>query len=173
LVTAHTAISTHLAHQTLYLQHLTSILFSPLNNFPIASDLIDDVLPTLSSTLIFLPTLTPDPRPSESLRTLTIKTSSLIQALATVSDSINIVNQTPATAASRSLRAVRETLRDFREENRKRDDGVRYIEQGCWNQRLADRECRNICGQVLEGFEEELGRWRDWLVRKEEIGVTA
>jgi hypothetical protein len=168
LVTAHTAISTHLAHQTIYLQHLTSTLFSPLHLHTLNVQLIDPLLPAISSTLALVPELTPSPLPLEALHSLSQNTTSLVSALASVSDSIHIV-QAPAITAQRQLRTVRETLAEFQAEEKQRGQGVRYIEEGCWAQRLKARECSTKCDEVLNGFEEVCGRWRDWLVEKERI----
>lgn len=44
-----------------------------------------------------------------------------------------------------------------------RDQSVRWIEQGCWDQRLKKRECANVCNEVLSGFEDVCGVWRERL----------
>jgi hypothetical protein len=129
-------------------------------------------LPVLTSTLAFMPQLAPDPAPAEALNVLSHETNSLLAALATITDSVNIVNGAPATTATRRMRAVREVLTELRADNASRDDGIRYIEQGCWNQRLVKRECASICGDVMAGFEETCGKWRELLVSRAG-GVTA
>jgi hypothetical protein len=56
-------------------------------------------------------------------------------------------------------------LREWRTEWNIRDDGVRWIEQGCWDQRLKDRDCANVCKEVMSGFEEVCDRWRERLLQ--------
>jgi len=73
-----------------------------------------------------------------------------------------MMRQTSLTA-SRRLRSVKDALTDWRAETKIRDDGVRYIEQGAWDQRLRERESASICREVLGGFEDVCGEWRERL----------
>jgi len=54
-----------------------------------------------------------------------------------------------------------------------RDDGVRYIAEGCWDQRLRERECASVCRDVLGGFEETCGKWRERLLASANAGTAA
>jgi hypothetical protein len=87
------------------------------------------------------------------LHTLSDHTKDLIESLSALSDSVHMMRQTSLTA-TRRLRAVKDTLREWRSEWLDRDDGVRYIEQGCWDQRLRNRECASVCRDVLGGYVE-------------------
>jgi hypothetical protein len=74
------------------------------------------------------------------------------------------VTQHTAQTASRRLRAAKEAMVEWRKDSNKRDEGVRYVEQGCWDQRLRMRESANVCQDVLGGFEEVCGMWRERLL---------
>lgn len=42
----------------------------------------------------------------------------------------------------------------------RRDESVRWIERGRWEDRLSSRECKGVCDEVLGGFEDVCGAWR-------------
>jgi hypothetical protein len=69
-----------------------------------------------------------------------------------------------ASLASRRLRAARETVEDMKRDAQVREEGVRWVEQGRWNNRLAGRECARVCQDVVGGFEEVCRGWREKLV---------
>ena len=66
--------------------------------------------------------------------------------------------------ASRRLRAVRELVDELRREAETREEGMKWVENGQWNDRLAGRECARICRDVVGGFEEVCNGWRETLV---------
>lgn len=45
-----------------------------------------------------------------------------------------------------------------------REEGMRWVKKGRWNDRLAGRECARICGDMVGGFEEVCNGWRERLV---------
>jgi len=162
LTTAHSAISTHLTHQTRIFQQLTQTLLGPLAT-PLHPDVIDEILPAITNALTLIATLKPAPRTFDTLHLLTNQTHELIDSLSALSDTLHMIRQTSLTA-TRRLRAVRDTLREWSIENLDREEGISYIEQGGWDRRLRDRECASVCRDVLGGFEETCGKWRERLL---------
>lgn len=53
---------------------------------------------------------------------------------------------------------------EMKAEAEAREDGVRWVEKGGWEKRLAGRECARVCGDVVGGFEEVCNGWRERLV---------
>lgn len=58
----------------------------------------------------------------------------------------------------------------MKREEEKREEGIRWVERGGWEERLAGRECAGICGEVVGGFEEVCRGWRERLVGGLEMG---
>ncbi|RFU78674.1 wd domain-containing [Trichoderma arundinaceum] len=164
LITAHSALTTHLAHQTRQLHNLTFPLLSPLAPAPDA-ETIDTLLPLLVS-------LTEDmPRPStsafNSLTALHSITSELIQSLSYLSDTLHMSRQTTA-AASRRLKSAKELVAEMRKEDDLREQGEQWLTRGNWGERLEKRECASVCGEVIGGFEEVCNGWRERLLAQAE-----
>lgn len=164
LITAHSALTTHLTHQTRQLHSLTFPLLSPLAPPPDA-ETIDDLLPLLLS-------LSDDmPRPStsafNSLTALHSLTAELIQTLSYLSDTLHMSRQTTATA-TRRLKSARELISDMRREEELREEGERWLARGNWGERLQKRECAGVCGEVIGGFEDVCNGWRRRLLAQAE-----
>src|SRR5206468_3443294 len=125
---------------------------------------IDSLIDLISTTLSadFLPFL-PSPSPLQPLQSLVNHTTDLVHTLRTLSDTLHESRQTTSTA-SRRLKAAREMVAEFRKEEEIREEGARWIEKGDWDTRLGRRECAAVCGDVVGGFEKELGLWREKLV---------
>lgn len=117
-----------------------------------------------------MPTLLPSSRPAYSIHTLLAETADLIQDLNYLKDTLQ-VNQQTTTSGSRKLRAVKDLLREARGEMEARDQSVRWIEQGCWDQRLREREAKGVCGDILRGFEEVCDGWGERLKRGVEVAA--
>lgn len=49
---------------------------------------------------------------------------------------------------------------ELRHDAEAQETGVRWIENGKWNEKLANRECARVCGEVVEGFEKACDGWR-------------
>lgn len=162
LTTAHKAITAHLINQTRIFQRLTQTILSPLSP-PLHPDVIDDILPAITNALTLIAALRPATRTSDSLHLLTKQTHELIDSLSALSDTLHMIRQTSLTA-TRRLRTVRDTLREWSIENLDREEGISYIEQGGWDRRLRNRECASVCRDVLGGFEETCGKWRERLL---------
>ncbi|KAL1883003.1 hypothetical protein VTK73DRAFT_525 [Phialemonium thermophilum] len=169
LITAHSALTTHLTHQTRQLHSLTFPLLSPLAPPP-DPDTIEALLPmlvTLSEAM---------PRPStaalSSLAALHSLTADLVQTLNYLSDTLHMSRQT-TTTATRRLRSARELVAEMRRDEELREEGERWIARGNWNERLAKRECAHVCGDVVGGFEEVCNGWRARLLAQADSAAQA
>jgi len=171
LSTAFTALATHLTNQTRILSQLTSHLFSPLSTTLLQPIFIEEIVPHIDDTLAVMPTLIPSSRPAYSIHTLLSETADLIQDLNYLKDTLQ-VNQQTTTSGSRKLRAVKDLLREARLEMDGRDESVRWIEQGCWDQRLREREAKGACKEILSGFEEVCDGWGERLRKGVEVAAV-
>ncbi|KAF2420345.1 hypothetical protein EJ08DRAFT_576751, partial [Tothia fuscella] len=162
LTTSYTALSTHLTHQTRLLSQLTSSILSPLApQLPL--ELIEDLIPAIDATLSHIPSITPPPHPHHALHSLIAHTADLIQTLNYMSDTVHMNRQT-TTTAGRRLKVVKEVLREWRIESEGCERSVDWIERGDWGAKLSRRECKGVCDEVLGGFEDVCGEWRERLV---------
>lgn len=164
LITAHTALSSHLMNQTRLLQSLAYPLFSPLSSPP-TSDEIDALIPLLLS----LPTTLPRPTTAAhtSLAQLHTLTADLVQTLNYLSDTLHMSRQTTV-QATRRLKSARELVAEMRKEEERREEGERWLRKGNWGERLGNRECAGVCGDVVGGFEEVCNGWRERLIKSGE-----
>lgn len=144
---------------------LTHAILSPLS-IPPDPDLIDELLPLLTSLFTMLPS--PDARCLPSLHSLQTSTTDLQTTLTYLSDTIYMTRQT-MTTGSRKLRIASELLLEMRREAEVQEEAVRWIDKGNWEYRLANRECASVCKDVVGGFEEVCEKWRERLV--DAIGV--
>lgn len=164
LITAHTALSTHLLHQTRLLQSLAYPLFSPLV-MPPDEEFIDDLMPLLLTLNESMPR--PTTAAFTSLTQLHSLTADLVQTLNYLSDTLHMSRQT-TTTATRRLRSARELVAEMRKEEDAREEGERWLKRGNWSERLGARECAGVCGDVVGGFEEVCNDWRARLVAQAE-----
>ncbi|KAF2110044.1 hypothetical protein BDV96DRAFT_615388 [Lophiotrema nucula] len=167
LKTAHDALTTHLTHQSRTLTSLSSSLSGPRAILP-DPDTIDTLLPIITSTLELLPHSSPDAL--ISLNQLTLSTRELLQHLSNVSDSLHMSRQANGNAARR-LKSAKEQLGEWKRDTELREQGVHWIEKGDWDRRLKEREAKAACGNVVDGFEEVCGMWRQRLC--EGLGVAS
>ncbi|KAG5990758.1 hypothetical protein E4U52_004307 [Claviceps spartinae] len=160
LITAHTALATHLVHQTRQLHGLTFPLLSPLVPAP-DGETIEDLIPLLVSLSAQMP------RPStfafSSINALHTITSDLIQTLSYLSDTLQMSRQTTA-MATRRLKSARDLVSEIRRDEELREEGERWLHRGNWSQRLARRECASVCVEVIDGFENVCNDWRQRLL---------
>lgn len=56
----------------------------------------------------------------------------------------------------------------MRKEEETREEGERWIKRGNWGERLGNRECAGVCGDVVGGFEEVCNDWRERLIKSGE-----
>jgi hypothetical protein len=142
---------------------------SPLS-IPPAADVIDTLVPEIATLLTLLPQppLAAVP-PLRSLHSLTID---LLSTLSTLSDSLHMIRQT-TTLAGRRLRSVREMLVVMKKDLEAGEEGRRWLEAGRWEERLGERRAARVCREVIGGFEEVCGRWRERLVEMGEVEAAA
>ena len=94
-----------------------------------------------------------------SLHNLHASTADLADILTYLSDTLHMMRQTTS-LASRRLRVARELVVEMRGEMEAKEMGIRWVETGNWQGRLAGRECARVCGEVVGGFEEVCASWR-------------
>ncbi|KAI9155287.1 hypothetical protein HJFPF1_07869 [Paramyrothecium foliicola] len=164
LITAHSALTTHLTHQTRQLHSLTYPLLSPLVAPP-SGETIDELLPILASLTNEMPR--PSTAAFTSLTALHSTTADLVQTLNYLSDTLHMSRQTTATA-TRRLKSAKELVAEMRREEELRDEGERWLSRGNWGERLQNRECAGVCGEVIGGFEEVCNGWRERLLAQAE-----
>ncbi len=55
-------------------------------------------------------------------------------------------------------------MAELRREAEIKEESVRWVENGKWDDRLAGRECARVCGEVVGGFEDVCNGWRELLL---------
>lgn len=164
LITAHSALATHLAHQTRQLHNLAFPLLSPLVAPP-SSETIDELLPVLVSLSENMPR--PATSAYNSLTALHSVTSDLVQTLNYLSDTLHMSRQT-TTMATRRLRSAKDMVAEMKREEELKEEGERWLSRGNWGERLKKRECASVCRDVVGGFEEVCNGWRARLLAQAE-----
>ncbi|KAI8627755.1 hypothetical protein F5Y19DRAFT_164639 [Xylariaceae sp. FL1651] len=164
LITAHSALATHLTHQTRQLHNLTYPLLSPLVAPP-DLETINALLPILTSVSDDMPR--PATSAFDSLAALHSVTSDLVQTLNYLSDTLHMSRQT-TTTATRRLRTAKEMVSEMRREEELKEEGERWLTRGNWGERLQNRECAGVCRDVVGGFEEVCNGWRARLLAQAE-----
>ena len=164
LITAHTALSTHLLYQTRLLQSLAYPFIAP-SALPPDKDFINGLL----ILLITLGDLMPRPATAafNSLTQLYTSTAELVQTINYLSDTLYIIQQT-TTTATRRLKSARELVLEMRREEEERKEGERWLTKRNWSERLEARECAGVCRDIVGGFEEVCNQWRARLVAQVE-----
>ncbi|EOO02956.1 hypothetical protein UCRPA7_1495 [Phaeoacremonium minimum UCRPA7] len=164
LITAHSALTTHLTHQTRQLHNLTFPLLSPLVAPP-DPETIELLLPELVSLSDQMPR--PSTSAYNSLTALHTLTSDLVQTLNYLSDTLHMSRQT-TTTATRRLKSAKELVAEIRRDEELAEEGERWLTRGNWSERLRKRECASVCGEVVGGFEEVCNSWRARLLAQAE-----
>lgn len=164
LITAHSALATHLAHQTRQIHNLAFPLLSPLVPPP-DPDTIDSLLPLLASVSEEMPR--PATSALNSLSALHSVTSDLVQTLNYLSDTLHMSRQTTNTA-TRRLKSAKELVAEMKREEELKEEGERWLTKGNWGERLQKRECAGVCREVVGGFEEVCNGWRARLLAQAE-----
>ncbi|KAM0327730.1 hypothetical protein ACHAQA_006025 [Verticillium albo-atrum] len=162
LITAHAALTTHLAHQTRQMHNLTFPLLSPLVPPP-DPETIDELLPLLLELSESMPR--PVTKAHDSLTALHTLTTDLISSLNYLSDTLHMSRQTTLTA-TRRLKSAKELVAEMKREEELREEGERWLTRGNWGERLEKRECAGVCGDVVGGFEEVCNGWRARLLEQ-------
>lgn len=132
---------------------------------PPDEEAIEDIIPLLISLSENMPR--PSTAAFDSLTALHSLTSDLAQTLSYLSDTLHMSRQTTA-AATRRLKSTRELVAEVRRDDELREEGERWITRGNWGERLENRECAGVCGEVIGGFEEVCNSWRERLLAQAE-----
>ncbi|OAA64555.1 hypothetical protein SPI_03202 [Niveomyces insectorum RCEF 264] len=189
LITAHSALTTHLTHQTRQLHALAFPLFSPLAHLTGSLDGLlagggdngsdeDDAKTAAEDPLMPMLTALADqmPRPStaafQSLTALHGLTNDLVSTLSYLSDTLHMARQT-TTTATRRLRSAKELVAEMRRDEELREEGERWLSRGNWDERLQRRECAHVCSDVVGGFEEVCNGWRARLLAQAEAAQAS
>ncbi|POS83495.1 hypothetical protein EPUL_004214 [Erysiphe pulchra] len=165
LITAHSALSTHFIHQARVLQSLAYPLFSPMT-IPLDEEFINDLLPLIVQTCELIPR--PTTTAFNSLVQLHSITADLVQNLNHLSDTLHMSRQSTVTA-TRRLRSARELVAEMRKEEIARIESESWLKRHNSSERLHNRECARVCGDVLDGFDEVCNGWRARLVAQAEV----
>lgn len=150
------------------MQKLSHQFTSPYS-LPPAPDEADEVLSLVAAILELLPP--PSPRAVAALHTLYSSAADLVSTLSMLADSLHMIRQTTA-LASRKLKAAKEAVDELRRETRIREEGVRWVERGNWDQKLSNRECGSICGDMVDGFRQVCEQWEK-TIREDVTGHEA
>jgi hypothetical protein len=126
---------------------------------------IEELLPMLMSLSENMPR--PPTNAFNSLAALHSITTDLVTALSHLTDTLHMSRQT-TTTATRRLKSAKELVAEMRQEEELREEGERWLTRGNWNERLQKRECANVCGDVVNGFEEVCNTWRARLLAQAE-----
>jgi hypothetical protein len=167
LKTAHDALTTHLTHQSRTFTSLTASFSGPRAVIP-DPESIEALLPLITSTLESLPHSSP--QPVIALSQLSTSTRELLELLSNISDSLHMSRQA-TTNASRRIKSAKEQLGEWKRDMDAKDAGVAWIEDGNWDSRLKEREAGSACRDVVSGFEEMFGQYRQRLC--EGLGVAS
>lgn len=77
------------------------------------------------------------------------------------------------TLATRRLKSAKELVAEMRKEEEEKEEGERWLTKGNWGERLRNRECATVCGDVVGGFEEVCNSWRERLLAQEgAVGIA-
>jgi hypothetical protein len=164
LITAHSALSSHMLHQT---RTLRELLFAATSS---------SSLPAADTTELLLSLIELIPRPTiqplAELNALHNVTVSLISQLAFLSDSLHMARQS-SVAATRKLRVAREACADWRTELETVEKAKRWIENGDWDGKCRRREAAVVCKDVTSGFEDVCRGFEEKLKAQQAALVTA
>jgi hypothetical protein len=176
LVTAYTSMAMHRAHKAKeLLSQSHSLLFAPqaygmgVPPPPLGEEMLDELLGSVDELMDTLPVLSAGGlSPLLSLQVLVSNTAELVYALRSLADEL-AESKVVAAAAGRRLKGVRELVVEIRNEEELQEEGIRWIEAGDWEGRLARREGARVCGEVVSGFERFCEGWRERLVGLAEL----
>ncbi|KAL8814763.1 MAG: hypothetical protein Q9223_006037 [Gallowayella weberi] len=82
----------------------------------------------------------------------------LVSTLSMLAESLHRIRQTTS-LANRKLKAAKGAVNELRREADIREEGMRWVERGNWEQRLSNRECGTICADVVDGFRQVCEQW--------------
>ncbi|KAA8910093.1 hypothetical protein FN846DRAFT_939844 [Sphaerosporella brunnea] len=144
LITAHSALSSHMMNQTRSLRDLGFALNAVSLPAADTADLLVGLIELIPRHGI---------EPLQELNAVHNLTLSLISQLSFLSDSLHMARQS-SMAARRKLQAAKEACADWRRELEMAEYAQRWIEEGDWDARCSRREAAVVCSDVTSGFED-------------------
>ena len=185
LITAYTSMSMHRSHKTKDLFAMSHGLLYSNQVYgsglpPPVAHLDEPTLDTLLQSVddlelsIPVPGVSAQPQsqqnPLLSLQILASQTNELIYSLRALSDVLH-ESRVAANTASRRLKSVKELASEMKQELDLAEEGVRWIEEGGWEERLSAREAGRACREVVSGFEGVCQGWKDKLMGVQDPAV--
>lgn len=166
LNTSTNSMSTHLGKETKALQTLSASLYSPfIFSTPLNLDSVEESLPLIEALLASLPR--PDTAPLLGLQKLGRETESTIQALAGLTDTLQMGKQT-TNAASRHLRTTQTMVTDLRRARERCEAAREELSRSPWEGKIKDKWCKSECQDVVSGFDDVCNALRESLAQSVE-----
>lgn len=166
LNTSTNSMSTHLGKETKALQTLSASLYSPfIFSAPLDLDSVEESLPLIEALLASLPR--PDTAPLLGLQKLNRETEATVQALAGLTDTLQMGKQA-TNAASRHLRTTQTMVADLRRERERSETAREELSRSPWEGRIKDRWCKSECQDVVSGFDDVCKALRESLAQSVE-----
>ncbi|KAK3069310.1 hypothetical protein LTR53_012448 [Teratosphaeriaceae sp. CCFEE 6253] len=153
LVTSTNSLAAHLLAQGRSLQLLAASLYSPFAACAPTLDpeIVDETLPLIDALLLDLPR--PDPAALQGMQKLERETTSVVQTLSQLTDTLQMGKQITSTAA-RHLRTTQNMVVDLRRERERADLARHELAKASAHERIKERRCAAQCREVMAGFEE-------------------
>lgn len=166
LNTSTNSMSTHLGKETKVLQALGASLYSPfIFSTPLDLESVEESLPLIEALLTSLPR--PDTAPLVGIQKLGRETEATVQALAGLTDTLQMGKQT-TNAASRHLRTTQTMVADLRREREMAEAAREELSRSPWEERIKGGWCKNECRDVVSGFDDVCNALRESLARSVE-----
>ncbi|KAM0717488.1 hypothetical protein Q7P37_007340 [Cladosporium fusiforme] len=166
LNTSANSVSTHLGKETKALQKMHASLYSPfVFSAPLDLDSVEESLPLIEALLASLPR--PDTAALVGLQKLSRDTEATVQALAGLTDTLQMGKQT-TNAASRHLRTTQTMVADLRREREHAETARDELSRSPWEQRIREGYCKSECNDVVSGFDDLCNSLRESLAQSVE-----
>lgn len=168
-INTHTSMTTTLLQNTRLITSLSSILFSPFSTINVETADLDNIFPSSFSASSISSALSSNSKsqsslsPQHQLVSLSNTTASIISTLSNLTDALYIEHEISTTFA-RHLRNARELVGEMKKEEEASQAGQKWLNDGGWHERLKGRESGRRCAEVVKGFEEVCGGWRERLI---------
>lgn len=166
LNTSTNSMSTHLGKETKAMQTLSASLYSPfIFSAPLDMESVEESLPLIELLLASLPR--PDTAPLVGLQKLGRETEATVQALASLTDTLQMGKQA-TNAAARHLRTTQTMVADLRRERERAETAREELSRSPWEGRIKESWCKTECQDVVSGFDELCTSLRASLVQSVE-----
>ena len=166
LNTSTNSMATHLGKETKMLQTLSASLYSPfIFSAPLDMESVEESLPLIELLLASLPR--PDTAPLLGLQKLGRETEATVQALASLTDTLQMGKQA-TNAAARHLRTTQTMVADLRRERERAETAREELALSPWEGMIKEIWCKTECQDVVSGFDELCTSLRASLVQSVE-----